>query len=107
MRISNIQIAGILSLLAIVLLVMMITHKREAPTPLSTETREQGSIDSYVSKLEQEREQELDEQAKAAKLAKLVTAKRNSVECQFWKQQKPSAKTTEKTKEACELPPTE
>ena len=106
MRLSNIQIAGILSLLAIALLVMMITHKRETPA-FATESHEQGSIDNYVSKLEQERQQELDEQAATAKLAKLATAKRNSVECQFWKQQKPSAKTTEKTKEACELPPTQ
>lgn len=63
---------------------------------------------AFLAEAEARREQNLENKAEAERLEKLRTAKQNSVECKFWKQQQKTssaaAKIEEKINHYCNLP---
>jgi hypothetical protein len=102
-------LARIFFVIAAGLLVLIFTHKREKPVqpPVVTESSE-GTVTKYIAEVERKNELERDEIEQARKLAKLAQAKKDSVECKFWTQQKassskPNAKTDEKIAHFCEM----
>lgn len=106
---SNLQLAGIFFVITLILMVLIVTRKTtkvtEAPASYSNNT-----IAKYVDEAKQQNDLERDQREQADKLEKLAKAKRFSVECQFWKQQKEkqtkqtNLRTDEKIIQFCELP---
>jgi len=101
---SHLQLAGILFLIAIAVFALIITHKKSTTAELPTRD---NTLTQYIQTVQQQEELARDEKEQAEKHAKLATAKENSVECQFWKQQKQnksnSQRVTEKIAQFCEL----
>ena len=107
---SNIVLARIFFVIAAGLLVLVFTHKREAPAqqPVVAAASEEGTVTKYIAEVERKNELERDEIEQTRKLAKLAQAKKDSVECKFWTQQKassskPNPKTDEKIAHFCEM----
>ncbi len=105
---SNIVLARIFFVIAAGLLVLIFTHKREAPATAAPITSNENTVNNYIAEVEKKNELERDEIEQTRKLAKLAQTKKDSVECQFWKQQKakssaPNPKTEEKVAHFCEL----
>lgn len=106
---SNLQLAGIFFLIAIVLMVLIFTHKSSVATD-APKTYADDTVTKYIDEVEKQNNLERNEKEHAEKLAKLAKAKRDSVECQFWKQQQKQAqqvnpRTDEKVIQFCELQP--
>lgn len=107
---SSLQLAGIFFIIAIGLLVLIVTHKPaktvpEAPVRSSVDS---DTITKYIDEAEKQNELERDKKEQANKLAKMIKAKKDSVECQFWQQQKQKKATNrvdEKITQFCELSP--
>ena len=105
---SNLYLAGLFFLAAIVLFVLIATHKTkvvsEAPVDDASNT-----VAKYIDEVERKNELERDQKELANKLAKLAKAKKDSVECQFWMLQKQKKSTNprieEKITQFCELQP--
>lgn len=101
---SNLQIARILFLIAIAVFVLILTHKKSTTAELPTRD---NTVTQYIQTVRQQDELARDEKEQAEKRAKLVKAKENSVECQFWKQQKQNKsnnpRIAEKIAQFCEL----
>ena len=102
--ISKSLIAFTLLLLALGLFFLILSKPKPVAPPAPVVEEETVSIHDYEEKISREREIEQDRHFDERKQQKLATAKKNSVECQFWKQQKPSKKTEEKIAQHCELP---
>lgn len=105
---SNIVLARISFVIAAGLLVLIFTHKREAPAAPAPIAVSENTVNNYIAEVEKKNELERDEIEQARKVAKLAKAKKDSVECQFWTQQKakssaPNPKTDEKVAHFCEL----
>ena len=109
MRVSPLHIAIIFFAIAAALLFTVFTHKSKP----AAVTVEQSSIaaeerfSQYLDNAEKQNELERDQREEAEKLAKKIKIRKESVECQFWKQQKQDKRTQEKIAQFCELPPTE
>lgn len=101
--ISKSLIAFTLLLLALGLFFLILSKPKPVAPPAPVVEEETVSIHDYEEKISREREIEQDRHFDERKQQKLATAKKNSVECQFWKQQKPSKKTEAKITEHCEL----
>jgi vacuolar-type H+-ATPase subunit I/STV1 len=101
---SNLQLAGILFLIAIALFVLIITHKKSTTAELPTSD---NTVTQYIQTVEQQEQQTRDEKEQAEKREKLAAAKEISAECQFWKLQKQNNSTNsrigEKIAQFCEL----
>ena len=102
---SNLKVVGILLALVAAGFFFMVSNKPkkvvDAPPPVAVETA--PSV-SFAEQAEQRRAQMLEEKADLERKAKLLRDKENSVECQFWKQQKSAssdAKVDEKITEFC------
>lgn len=106
---SNIVLARIFFVIAAGLLVLVFTHKREAPAAVAPiAAPNENAVNNYIAEVEKKNELERDEIEQAHKIAKLAKEKKDSVECQFWTQQKaksskPNPKTDEKITQFCEL----
>jgi hypothetical protein len=77
--------------------------KPVAPPAPVVEQESTNVVRDYEEKISREREIEQDRLFEERKQQKLAVAKKNSVECQFWKQQKPSKKTDDKIAEHCDI----
>lgn len=109
---SNIHIAGIFFSIALVLLTLIVTHKSSSVETTAINNKDTSasndSVIQYIEAVEKQNELERDQKEQANKRAKLTKAKRDSVECQFWMQQKRSKSTNPRVEEKiiqfCELP---
>lgn len=102
---SNLKVVGIILALVAAGFFFMVSNKPkkviETPPPVAVDTT--PSV-SFAEQAEQRRAQMLEEKADLERKAKLLREKENSVECQFWKQQKnvsSEAKVDEKIIEFC------
>ena len=102
---SNLKVVGIILALVAAGFFFMVSNKPkkvvETPPPVVVDTT--PSI-SFAEEAEQRRAQMLEEKADLERKEKLLREKENSVECQFWKQQKSvssEAKIDEKIIEFC------
>lgn len=105
---SNIVLARIFFVIAAGLLVLIFTHKRPAPVQAAPVVEEEHVVENYIKEVELKNELERDAVEQARKHEKLAKAKKESVECKFWTQQKassskPNPKTDEKIAKFCEL----
>ncbi len=105
---SNIVLARISFVIAAALLVLVFTHKRAAPVHTSPVAENEHVVENYIKEVELKNELERDAIEQTRKHEKLAQAKKDSVECKFWTQQKassskPNAKTDEKIAHFCEL----
>jgi len=104
---SNSHLSIALFLIAIALAVLIATHKTHIATDTSLNHND-DTVAKYIDEVEQQDILERDQREHAAKLAKLAKAKRDSVECQFWMQQKQKKSTdprlNDKITQFCELP---
>ena len=101
----KIIITALFSVIAVVLVTLIATSKPKVhPKPVIVE--EDNTISKYVDDVQLKIDLDRDEKEQANKQAKLAKAKRDSVECQFWKQQQ-ATKTTPKIEakitQFCEL----
>ncbi len=101
--ISKTFIAASLLLLTLAIFAVMLNRPKPVPTPVPVVQQDTTSVNDYVDKVSRERELEQERHYDERKQTKLAMAKKNSVECQFWKQQKPSKKSEEKIAQYCEL----
>lgn len=107
---SNNQLAGIFFLIATVLLVLIATHKTKVVTETSNinQTDTTDTVTKYIDEVERKNELERDQKEQANKLAKMIKAKKDSTECQFWMQQKPkksiNPRVSDKITQFCGLP---
>jgi predicted Holliday junction resolvase-like endonuclease len=101
---SSLQFAGILFLIAIAVFVLITTHKKSTTAELPTSD---NTLTQYIQTVQQQEELARDEKEQAEQRAKLAKDKENSVECQFWKQQKQNKsnnpRVAEKIAQFCEL----
>jgi len=102
--ISKTFVAASLLLLTLGIFFVMLNRPKPVPTPDPIVQQDTTSVNEYVEKVSRERELEQERHYDERKQVKLAMAKKNSVECQFWKQQKPSKKSEEKIAQHCELP---
>jgi hypothetical protein len=109
---TPLHLAIILFIIAAALLVLIATHKTKAvvvPTERSA-IAEEDNFEKYIDEVEKQNALERDQKEQAEKLANLAKARKDSVECQFWTQQKQkhsaNKRVEEKITQFCELPPT-
>lgn len=105
---SNIVLARISFVIAAGLLILVFTHKREAPVQAAPVVENEHVVEDYIKEVELKNELERDAIEQTRKQEKLAKAKKDSVECKFWTQQKansskPNAKADEKIAQFCEL----
>lgn len=107
------HIAIFFFIIAAALLALIATHKTRA-TPVDTlrpVAAEEDNFSKYIEEAEQQNAIERDRKEQTEKLAKLAKAKKDSVECQFWTQQKQNHATNKRVEEKitqfCELPQTQ
>jgi hypothetical protein len=100
---SKTLIAAALLLLTLAIFFLMLNRPVPVAPPAPVIEQDTTSINDYVDKVSRERELEQERHYDERKQVKLAAAKKNSVECQFWKQQKPSKKSEEKIAQYCEL----
>ncbi len=109
MRISPLHIAIAFFAIAAAVFVAIVTHKSK-PAAVTMERSvivEEERFAQYLDEAEKQTALERDQREEAEKLAKLAKSRKESVQCQFWKQQKQDKRTQEKIAQFCELPPTE
>ncbi|RYY03797.1 MAG: hypothetical protein EOO53_07850 [Gammaproteobacteria bacterium] len=101
----KIIITTLFLVIAVVLVTLIATSKPKVqPKPVTVE--EDNTISKYVDDVQLKIDLDRDEKEQANKQAKLAKAKRDSVECQFWKQQqakKTTPKIEAKITQFCEL----
>jgi uncharacterized protein YcbK (DUF882 family) len=109
---TSIQFTGIFFLIAIAVLITLIaTHKTNPSAAANTSitSTTENTVSKYIDAIEKQNELDRDQKEQADKLAKLAKAKKDSVECQFWMQQKQNQSTNprldEKLTQFCELQP--
>lgn len=102
--VSKTFIAASLLLLTLGIFFLMFNHPKPAPTPAPEVQQETSSVNDYVEQVSRERELEQERHYDERKQVKLAMTKKNSVECQFWMQQKPSKKSEEKIAQHCGAP---
>jgi len=106
---SNLYLAGFFSLLAIILFVLIATHKTKTVIEAPVNDVSSNTVARYIDEAEKQDALERDQKEQANKLAKLTKAKKDSVECQFWTLQKQKKSTNprieEKITQFCELQP--
>jgi hypothetical protein len=109
MRLPSYTVLARLSfVIAAGLLVFIFTYKRPAPVQAAPVAKNEHVVENYIKEVELKNEQERDAIEKTQRHEKLVKAKKESVECKFWTQQKasssqPNPKTDEKIAKFCEL----
>ena len=108
---TPLHLAITLFIIAAALLVLIATHKTKA-VPVVTERSaivEEDNFAKYIDDAEKQNALERDQKEQAEKLEKLAKARKDSVECQFWSQQKHSGnkRAEEKLAQFCELPSTQ
>lgn len=87
------------------LLISQKSHQAE-PAPVANERVSSQSSTSFYAEAEARHQQQLESQSQMEETDKKRKAKENSVECQFWKQQKSEkspARVDEKIQEFCVL----
>jgi hypothetical protein len=105
---SNLKAVDMILILVVAGFVLLISNKPrkaaiEAPLPL---INEHTNSSSFLEEAEKRRERMQEEKSAQAEKEKLLKQKENSLECQFWKQQKAvssEAKVDEKIIEFCAL----
>lgn len=101
--ISKTFIAAALLLITLGIFFLILNRPKPVLTPEPVVQEDPASVNDYLEKVSRERELEQERHYDERKQVKLAMAKKNSVECQFWKQQKPSKKSEEKIAQHCEL----
>lgn len=102
--ISKTFIATALVLLTLGIFFLILNKPKPVAPPAPVIEQDTTSVNDYIDKVSRERELEQERHYDERKQVKMAMAKKNSVECQFWKQQKPSKKSEEKIAQHCELP---
>ena len=109
MRAPSTKAIGTLLLLIISILLFLIVNRPKL-TEAKTEVYDSEPTSNYMVEAENKRFEEAEERDRIKRMNRHAAEKRNSVECQFWKQQqtsKSTKKTEEKIKQYCELAETE
>lgn len=104
---SNLKVVGLILLLVLAGFFFLISTKpkpqADVPPPVVVENTNSSN---FMEEAEKRREQMLEEKSAVERQEKLLKQKENSVECQFWRQQKTvssEAKVDEKIIEFCTL----
>ena len=88
--------------------IAQIDEKNTSPTNTTSTVSQISSIDdtkpemthaAFLAEAEARREEKLENKAETERLAKLLKAKQNSVECKFWRQQQRTSSAAEKIDE--------
>ena len=103
---SNLKVVGSIIVLAAIGFFILISNKPSKAIVVETPPAivEEASSSNFLEEAEKRREQMQEEKSELERQAKLLKQKENSVECQFWKQQKTDtsdAKIDEKIIEFC------
>lgn len=103
---SNLKLMSIIFIAALVLFLALLNRKPAVETQPYTAINQEPATSNYLREAEQRREQEQEQISALALQSKRQKAKENSVECQFWRQQKNEKsppKVDEKIDEHCKL----
>jgi hypothetical protein len=108
MRLPPLKIVATILFFAIaILLLALISTSKPKPHPnMNVAPEDNNTVANYIDEVQRKNDLERDEKAQAEKLAAMAKAKKDSVECQFWKQQqtqKTTPKIEEKVSQFCEL----
>lgn len=109
MRLSPLHIAITFFALAAALLVAIVTHKSKPAAVIVDRSVvvEEERFAEYLDEAEKQNALERDKREEAEKIEKIAKSRKESVECQFWKQQqkhKQDKRVQEKIAQFCELP---